>query len=294
MKKRFQGAGVALLTPFKEDLSIDYTALGRIVDNLIKNGIDFLVVLGTTAETATLSAEEKQAIIDFVGKRIAGRIPMVVGVGGNHTQAVIDSFNHLDLSKADAILSVVPYYNKPTQEGIFQHFMAIEKASPLPIILYNVPGRTALNMSAETTLRLAYTSDKFIGTKEASGNLAEITKILKNKPNGFAVLSGDDCLTLPIMSIGGEGVISVSGNVVPKMISSLTKSALEGDYRTAASINLKLYTLTDALFIDGNPAGAKAALSSVNMMENYLRLPLVPVSPKIYSILAREMKELAM
>lgn len=294
MKKRFQGAGVALLTPFKEDLSIDYSALGRIVDNLIKNGIDFLVVLGTTAETATLSAEEKQAIIDFVGKRIAGRIPMVVGVGGNHTQAVIDSFNHMDLSKADAILSVVPYYNKPTQEGIFQHFMAIEKASPLPIILYNVPGRTALNMTAETTLRLAYTSDKFIGTKEASGNLAEITKILKNKPNGFVVLSGDDCLTLPIMSLGGEGVISVSGNVVPKMISSLTKSALEGDYRTAAAINLKLYTLTDALFTDGNPAGAKAALSSINMMENYLRLPLVPVSPKTYSILAREMKELAL
>lgn len=292
MKKRFTGAGVALLTPFKEDLSIDYTALGRIVDDLIKNSIDFLVVLGTTAETATLSAEEKQAIVDFVGKKVAGRIPIVVGVGGNHTQAVIDSFNQLDLSKADAILSIVPYYNKPTQDGIFQHFMAIEKASPLPIILYNVPGRTAVSMGAETTLRLAYTSEKFIGTKEASGNLAEITKILKNKPNNFIVLSGDDCLTLPIMSIGGEGVISVSGNVVPKMISNLTKSALEGDYRTAASIHLKLYTLTDALFIDGNPAGAKAALSSINMAENYLRLPLVPVSPKTYSILAREMKEL--
>jgi 4-hydroxy-tetrahydrodipicolinate synthase len=293
MKKRFQGAGVALLTPFKEDLSIDYTALGRIVDDLIKNNIDFLVVLGTTAETATLSAEEKQAIVSFVSKRVAGRIPIVVGVGGNHTQAVIDSFDHLDLSKADAILSVVPYYNKPTQDGIFQHFMAIEKASPLPILLYNVPGRTAVSMSAETTLRLAYTSDKFIGTKEASGNLTEITRILKNKPNDFVVLSGDDSLTLPIMSIGGEGVISVSGNVVPKMISNLTRSALEGDYKTAASIHLKLYTLTDALFIDGNPAGAKAALNSVNMVENYLRLPLVPVSPKTYSIIAREMKELA-
>ena len=163
---------------------------------------------------------------------------------------------------------------------------------PLPIILYNVPGRSAVNMSAETTLRLAYTSDKFIGTKEASGNLAEITKILKNKPNDFVVLSGDDCLTLPIMSIGGEGVISVSGNVVPKLISNLTKSALEGDYRTAASIHLKLYTLTEALFIDGNPAGAKAALNSINMLENYLRLPLVPVTPKTYSILAKEMKEL--
>ncbi len=292
MKKRFLGAGVALLTPFKKDLSVDYSALGKITDSLINNGIYFLVVLGTTAETATLSSDEKQEIINYVCNRVAGRIPVVIGVGGNHTQGVIDSFNHLDLSKADAILSVVPYYNKPTQEGIFQHFMAIEKVSPLPIILYNVPGRTAVCMSAETTLRLAFASNKFIGTKEASGNLSEISKILRDKPGNFIVLSGDDSLTLPIMSIGGEGVISVAGNVVPKMISDLTKSALLGDFKTAASIHLKLHTMTETLFIEGNPAGAKAALNSINMIENYLRLPLVPVSPKTYTILAKEMKDL--
>jgi len=292
MRKHFQGAGVALLTPFKEDLSIDFPALGRLVDNLIDNGIDFLVVLGTTAETATMSNEEKQEVINFVCDRVAGKIPVIIGVGGNHTQAVMESFIHLDLSKADAILSVVPYYNKPTQEGIFQHFMAIAKVSPLPIMLYNVPGRTGVSMSSETTLRLADASDKFIGIKEASGNLNEITKILKNKPKEFVVFSGDDSLTLPIMSIGGEGVISVTGNVLPRMISNLTRSALEGNYKKAASINLKLHTLTEALFMDGNPAGAKAALNSINMIENYLRLPLVPVNAKTYTIISDEMEKL--
>jgi 4-hydroxy-tetrahydrodipicolinate synthase len=292
MKKRFQGAGVALLTPFKEDLTIDFPALGNLVDYLVENGTDFLVVLGTTAETATLTSEEKQEIIDFVAKQVQGRIPIIVGVGGNNTQSVIDSFKHMDLSKADAILSVVPYYNKPTQEGIFQHFMAIEKASPLPILLYNVPGRTAINMTAETTLRLANASDKFIGTKEASGNLAEISKIIRDKPEDFIVLSGDDCLTLPIMSVGGEGVISVAGNVVPRMISDLTNSALKGDYATAGSIHLKLLTLFDALFVEGNPAGAKAALNSIRMVKNQLRLPLVPVSQKTFGILSKEMQEL--
>jgi 4-hydroxy-tetrahydrodipicolinate synthase len=292
MKKRFQGAGVALITPFNEDLSIDYTALGDIVDNLISNGIDFLVVLGTTAEAATLTAEEKQSVIDFVCNRVEGKIPIVIGVGGNNTLAVVESFEHMDLSKADAILSVVPYYNKPTQEGIYQHFLAIEKASPLPVILYNVPGRTGVSMSAETTLRLAHYSAKFTGTKEASGNLNEITKILKDKPENFIVLSGDDSLTLPIMSIGGEGLISVAGNVVPKLISELTNSALEGNYKKAASIHLRLNTLMEALFADGNPAGAKAALHSINAMGNYLRLPLVPVGQKTYDILAQEMKNL--
>ena len=292
MKRLFKGAGVALLTPFMEDLSIDYPALGRLVDRQIENGIDFLVVLGTTAETATLSSVEKQEVIHFVCSRVNGKIPIVVGVGGNNTQEVTDSFKHLDLSKADGILSVVPYYSKPTQEGIFQHFMAIEKASPLPIILYNVPGRTGVSMSADTTLRLAHASSKFAATKEASGNLSEISKIIRDKPEDFSVLSGDDCLTVPMIAIGGEGVISVAGNVAPRVIADLTTSALRGDFKTAGSLHLKLHTLFEALFTEGNPAGAKAALNSIGMIENYLRLPLVTVSPKTYAILGKEMQAL--
>ena len=292
MRKSFRGAGVALLTPFKEDLSVDYTGLGKIVDSQLDNGIDFLVVLGTTAETATLSGEEKQEIIDYVCNRVADKIPIVVGVGGNNTQSVIDSFKVIDLSKADAILSVVPYYSKPTQEGIFQHFMAIEKVSPLPIILYNVPGRTAVNMSAETTIRLAKASSKFVATKEASGNIAEISKIIRDKPEGFIVLSGDDSLTVPIISVGGEGVISVAANVLPKAIADLTHAAMADDFKTAASLHLRLQTIYDALFTDGNPAGAKAALHSLGLIENVLRLPLVKVNPGTYSLLASETKAL--
>jgi len=292
MRTSFQGAGVALLTPFTNDLTIDYPGLGKIVDSQVENGIDFLVVLGTTAETATLSSEEKQNIVDFVCNRTAGKIPIVVGVGGNNTQSVIESLKQMDLSKVDGILSVVPYYSKPTQEGIFQHFMAIEGTSPLPIILYNVPGRTSVAMSAETTLRLANASGKFIGTKEASGNIAEISKIIRDKPEGFDVLSGDDSLIVPIISIGGKGVISVAANVLPKAIADLTHSALAGDFTTAASLHLKLQTMFDALFVEGNPAGAKAALNSLGIIENVLRLPLVKVSPVTYSILAKEMKKL--
>ena len=289
MRKSFRGAGVALITPFKANLTIDFEGLAKIVDNQIENQIDFLVILGTTAETATLSAVEKQEIVDFVCKRVNGRIPIVVGIGSNNTQSVIDAMLNMDLSNADAILSVVPYYSKPTQEGIFQHYMAIVNASPLPVILYNVPGRTGVNMSAETTLRLANASDKVVGTKEASGNLNEITKILRDKPAGFSVISGDDSLLLPIIAIGGEGVISVAANVVPKTISDLTHYALEGDFKHAAQIHLRLQKICDALFVEGNPAGAKAALHSAGTIENILRLPLVPVGKSTYDILAYEL-----
>jgi 4-hydroxy-tetrahydrodipicolinate synthase len=292
MRKSLRGAGVALITPFKNDLSVDYAGLGKVVDSQLENGIDFLVVLGTTAETATLSGGEKQGIVDFVCNRVSGKVPIVVGVGGNNTQSVIDSLKEMDLSKADAVLSVVPYYSKPTQEGIFQHFMAIENGCPLPIILYNVPGRTSVNMSAETTIRLAKASKKFVGTKEASGNIADISKIIRDKPEGFIVLSGDDSLTVPIIAIGGEGVISVAANVVPKAIADLTHAALAGDFKTAASLHLKLQTIYDALFVEGNPGGAKAALNSLGIVENQLRLPLVAVSPKTYSILATEVQSL--
>ena len=290
MKNNFRGAGVALITPFKTDLTIDFEGLGKIIDNQIENQIDYLVVLGTTAETATLNPIEKQQIIDFIFKRVNGKTPIVVGIGGNITQSVIDSALNMNLSKADAILSVVPYFSRPTQEGIYQHYIAIAKASPLPLILYNVPGRTGVNMSAETTLRLAHASDKIIATKEASGNIGEITKILRDKPAAFAVLSGDDSLIVPMIAIGAEGVISVAANVVPKAIADLTHFALEGNFKAAAQLHLHLQTICDALFADGNPGGAKAALHYAGIIENILRLPLVPVSTPTYEILAKEMQ----
>lgn len=292
MKKNFRGAGVALITPFKSDLTIDFEGLGKIVDNQLENQIDYLVVLGTTAETATLNSIEKQQIVDYVCKRVAGQVPIVVGIGGNNTQTVIDSLDTMDLTKADAILSVVPYFSRPTQEGIYQHYIAIAKASPLPIILYNVPSRTGVCMSAETTLRLAHASDKIVATKEASGNIGEITKILRDKPIGFTVLSGDDSIVVPMIAIGAEGVISVAANIVPKAIAELTHLALEGNFKAAAQLHIRLQILCDALFADGNPAGAKAALHSAGIIENVLRLPLVPVSNPTYEILAKEMKTL--
>jgi len=290
MNKNFRGAGVALITPFKADLSIDFEGLGKIVDSQLENQIDYLVVLGTTAETATLNAAEKQQIVDFVCKRAEGKIPIVIGIGGNNTQAVIEAALSMDLSKADAILSVVPYFSKPTQEGIFQHYLAIAKVSPLPLILYNVPGRTGVNMSAETTLRLAHASDKIIATKEASGNISEITKILRDKPAGFTVLSGDDSLVVPMIAIGAEGVISVAANIVPKAMADLTHLALEGNFKAAAQLHLRMQKICEALFIDGNPGGAKAALHSAGIIENVLRLPLVPVNSATYEILAKEMQ----
>ena len=292
MRKEFVGAGVALITPFKADQTVDFEGLGKIIDNQLNNKIDYLVVLGTTAETATLSKIEKQQIVDFVGHRINGKVPMIVGIGGNNTASVIENIQNMDLTLANAILSVVPYYNKPTQEGIYQHYMAIAAISPLPLVLYNVPGRTGVNMTAETTLRLAHASDKFIATKEASGNLNEITKILRDKPEDFLVISGDDSIIVPLISLGGNGVISVAANVVPKAIADMTHSALEGDFKTAAQLHLLLQRICDALFVDGNPAGAKAALHSVGEIENVLRLPLVPVGPSTYKILAEEMEKL--
>ena len=293
MRKSFLGAGVALITPFKANRSVDFEGLGKIVDNQIKNGMDYLVVLGTTAETATLSADEKQQVIDYVSHRVDGIVPIVVGIGSNNTQTVIGNLASMNLSRVDAILSVVPYYSKPTQEGIYQHYIAIIDASPLPVILYNVPGRTGVSMSAETTLRLANYSEKVIATKEASGNFNEITKILRDKPEYFSVISGDDSLLVPIIAIGGAGVISVAANAIPKAIADLTHLALEGDFKKAAQIHLRLQTISDALFIDGNPAGAKAALHSAGVIENILRLPLVPVNEATYRILADEMNAIS-
>jgi 4-hydroxy-tetrahydrodipicolinate synthase len=292
MHKIFHGAGVALITPFGGDLQIDFNSLGKLVDSQIGNHMDFLVVLGTTAETATLSHAERQLLIDFVIEKSAGRVPVMVGVGGNSTSDVIDQLKSLNLQKADGILSVVPYYNKPSQEGIYQHFMAIAATSPVPIVLYNVPGRSAISMTADTTLRLAHDAENIIGTKEASGNFGEIIKILKGKPDRFSVITGDDSLIVPTTSIGGEGVISVAANLIPRQISAMTHYALNGDYNSAAAIQLDIQSLVEDLFAEGNPSGVKAAMHSVGLCENVVRLPLVPVSEKLYNSLAEKTKRL--
>ena len=271
------GMGVALITPFKEDESVDYEALIRMVDYLIDNETDFIVALGTTAETISLSEEEKKEVTRIIVERVAGRIPIVLGIGGNCTQRILSQIGRTGFEGIDAILTVVPYYNKPSQEGIYQHFKAIIQASPLPIVLYNVPARTVSNMTAETTLRLAHEFDTVIAVKEASGNLAQIGEIIKNKPQGFQVISGDDGLTLPMMAIGAEGVISVLGNAFPKDFSRMVHLALEGDCQNARILHLRFTELFELLFVDGSPSGVKSLLNMMGLVENKLRLPLVPV-----------------
>lgn len=274
--RRFKGMGVALITPFKEDGSVDYPALIRMVDHLVQNGADFLCVLGTTAETPTLTTEEKKEITRLVVERVNGRIPIMLGCGGNNTQAVIDSLKNDDFTGIDAILSVVPYYNKPSQEGIYQHYKAIAESTDLPIVLYNVPGRTGVNMTAETTLRIARDFKNVIAIKEASGNITQMDDIIKNKPENFDVISGDDGITFPLITLGAVGVISVIGNAFPKEFSRMTRLALQGDYANALKIHHSFTELFSLLFVDGNPAGVKAMLNAMGMIENRLRLPLVP------------------
>jgi 4-hydroxy-tetrahydrodipicolinate synthase len=278
-----KGMGVALITPFKADKSIDFNALARLLEHQIKSGIDFLVVLGTTAETATLTHDEKRQVREFVVQRVAGRVPLVIGIGGNNTLGVIDEIRSTDLSAFSAILSVVPYYNKPSQEGIYQHYAAIAQASPLPIVLYNVPGRTGVNMTAETTLRLAGDfPEKIVAVKEASGNFSQIDDIIKRKPADFAVISGDDGITFPLITLGAVGVISVIGNAFPREFSRMVRLALEGDYANALLIHHKFTELFSLLFVDGNPAGVKCLLHAMGYIENELRLPLVPTRITTY------------
>ena len=274
--------GVALITPFKQDKSIDFPALARLVEYIIQNKADYLVVLGTTAETPTLSEEEKDEVRRFVAERVRGRIPMVLGVGGNSTKGVVDYLNSHDLHDFTAILSVVPYYNKPSQEGIYQHYKAIAQASTLPIILYNVPGRTGVNMTAQTTLRLAREFENIIGIKEASGNITQMDDIIKNKPEDFMVISGDDGITFPLITLAAVGVISVIGNAFPKEFSKMVRLALEGDFQRALLIHHRFTELFSLLFVDGNPAGVKCLLNAKGMIENELRLPLVPTKITTY------------
>jgi 4-hydroxy-tetrahydrodipicolinate synthase len=272
----FKGMGVALLTPFQTNGEVDYPALARLVEYQLQNGTDYLVVLGTTAETPTLTASEQKEITQFVIDKTNKRAPIVLGVGGNNTKAVVDRLKTDDMKGVDAILSVVPYYNKPSQEGIYQHYKAIAQTASIPVILYNVPGRTGVNMTAETTLRVAHDFDNVIAVKEASGNMAQIATIIKNKPDNFQVISGDDSLTLPLITLGATGIISVIGNALPKEFSRMVHLALSGDYAKALSIHQNLLELFELLFTDGSPAGIKSILNLMGYIENELRLPLVP------------------
>ena len=276
------GMGVALITPFKDDETIDFEAFARLLEYQIQNGTDYLVVLGTTAETPTLSEEEKQEIKRFVVEYTRGRIPLVLGVGGNNTRNVVEHLLHDDLTGYDAILSVVPYYNKPSQEGIYQHYSAIAQASPLPVILYNVPGRTGVNMSADTTLRLARQFNNIIAIKEASGDITQMDNIIKNKPHDFMVISGDDGVTFPLITLGAMGVISVIGNAFPKEFSRMVRLALNGNYEQSLTIHHRFTELFSLLFVDGNPAGVKCLLNLMGLIENKLRLPLVPTRITTY------------
>lgn len=271
-----RGFGIALITPFKNDESVDYEALVRLVDYQIQNNTDYLVVLGTTAETPTLTEEEKEQIIETVVNRVNGRIPIVLGLGGNNTASVVKQLKERNFDGIDAILSVVPYYNKPSQEGIYQHYKAIAEASPLPVILYNVPGRTGVNMTAETTLRLANEFKNLVAIKEASGDMTQMDDIIKRKPDNFDVISGDDGITFPLITLGAIGVISVIGNALPKEFSRMTRLALAGDYQNALTIHHTFSELFSLLFVDGNPAGVKCMLHMMGYIENKLRLPLVP------------------
>ena len=274
--------GVALITPFKTDESIDFDALARIVEHQIKNGTDYLVVCGTTAETPTLTEKEKDEVTRFVVNVNAGRLPIVLGVGGNNTKAVVEKLRTYDFSGIDAILSVTPYYNKPSQEGLYQHYAAIAKASPLPVVLYNVPGRTGVNMLADPTLRLANEVYNICAVKEASGNFSQIDDIIKNKPADFMVISGDDGITFPLITLGAVGVISVIGNAFPREFSRMVRLALQGDYESSRQIHHRFTELIELLFVEGNPAGVKSMLAVMGFIENKLRLPLVPNTIKTY------------
>ena len=291
--KKLSGTGVAIITPFRNDGSIDFKSLGKLLDHIIKGGVNYVVVLGTTGESVTLSKDEKKAVVNFVIDTVNCKIPVIVGMGGNNTEEVIDTINHHDFTAIDGILSVAPYYNKPSQQGLYLHFKAIATASPVPVIIYNVPGRTGSNISAETTIRLANDFKSIVATKEASGNLGQIMQIINNKPKGFQVISGDDVIALPLIALGGTGVISVAANAYPKEISDMVNHALKGEFTKAGTIHYKLLDIVNAMFEEGNPSGVKALLDIMKISPNNLRLPLAPVSEKLYTrlqLLAKNIK----
>ncbi len=280
---QFTGTGVALVTPFNQVGEVDFDKLILHTDRLIRNGINYLVVLGTTAETPTLSAKEKADVVRCVVDANGGRVPVIVGAGGNDTRSAVESVKTMDLNGVNGLLSVAPYYNKPSQEGMYQHFSAIAAVAELPVMLYNVPGRTGSNISAELAVRLA---NDFPGTivavKEASGNFEQVMDIIQHKPEDFLVISGDDSITLPMIALGGDGVVSVLGNAYPAMFSTMVAAALEGSFNKARELHYRLLPMMKAIFKEGNPAGVKAAMEIQGWIENVLRLPLVPATGKLY------------
>jgi len=278
-----KGTGVALITPFHNYGTIDFTSLGKLTKHVIEGGVDFLVALGTTSEVPVLSADEKNAVLNQILEITDGKVPVIIGVGGNNTQGIVDSLKSIDFEGISGILSVAPYYNKPNQKGLYFHFKSISAASPVPVILYNVPGRTSSNINAETTLRLANEYSNIAGIKEASGDLGQIMQIIKNRPKGFSVLSGDDALTYPMLALGADGVISVVANAFPRQFSQMVNLALKGNYEEARSMHYELMELIEALFEDGNPAGIKAALDAIGIVGNNLRLPLVKANKATYN-----------
>ncbi|MBP5375276.1 MAG: 4-hydroxy-tetrahydrodipicolinate synthase [Bacteroidaceae bacterium] len=295
VRNKFKGLGIALVTPFTKEGTVDFTALRRLLDYQLSNGIDFICLLGTTAETPTLSAEERQQVKDLVVEKVNGQVPILMGCGGNNTAAVVEQIQTGDFTGIEGILSVCPYYNKPSQEGLYQHFKAIAAAAAtrnLSVVLYNVPGRVGVNMTAETTLRLANECANIVAIKEASGNFTQIDDIIKNKPAHFDVISGDDGITFPLITLGAVGVISVIGNALPKEFSRMVRLALNGDYQNALTIHHKFTELFKLLFVDGNPAGVKAMLNSMGLIENELRLPLVPSRISTFEKISAIIKEL--
>jgi 4-hydroxy-tetrahydrodipicolinate synthase len=293
MMKKIKGTGVAIVTPFKNDSSIDFAALGRVVNHVIAGGVNYIVAMGTTGESVTLTKDEKKALVSYVVEAIDNRVPLVIGIGGNNTQEVINGVRHCNLEGVDGILSVAPYYNKPTQKGIFQHFKAIATSSPAPLIIYNVPGRTSCNISADTCLELAHACDNIVAVKEASGDMNQIMKIIKGKPENFSVISGDDMMTIPIIAAGGTGIISVLANAYPSQTSELVNNALKNNFKAAREIQFRFLEMIELLFIDGNPSGVKAMLNILNVCNNNLRLPLVPVSRTVYSRIQKAMDEVS-
>lgn len=272
----FKGLGIALVTPFTVSGEVDYKAIQRLVEYQIQNGADFLCILATTGETPCLSAEEKNNIKKLVIETNRGRLPILMGCGGNNTRAVVEELKTSDWTGIDGVLSVCPFYNKPSQEGLYQHFKAIAEASPLPVVLYNVPGRTGINMKSDTTVRLARDCDNIVAIKEASGSLEQVDEIIKNKPERFDVISGDDALTFSMVTSGAAGSISVIGNALPKEVSRMIRLEFRGEYESARTIHHRFTELYSLLFVDGNPAGVKALLHEMGFIENVLRLPLVP------------------
>jgi 4-hydroxy-tetrahydrodipicolinate synthase len=281
LQTALRGTGVAIITPFKSNFEVDLNALGKMIDFVIDGGVDYIVTLGTTGETPTLSREEKTAIIQFTYEKVSDRVPVIVGIGGNNTQELVNDLQTFPLAKAVAVLSASPYYSKPSQQGIYEHYKVLAAASPRPIMLYNVPGRTGRNMTAATTVRIAREIPNIIGIKEASGDMAQCMEMLRDRPEGFLVVSGDDALGLPQIACGMEGVISVAANCFPSQFSQMVKSCLAGDYVAARTVNNKLIAAYEMLFAENNPAGAKAFCKELGLIENVLRLPVTPVSGEL-------------